>query len=70
MDFLGLADLAGNADLFNLAYNIPKVIKNSISANTHKTYASGFKKWTAWCSKFNFKVFPVEIKCLLLFISD
>ena len=46
------------------------MIKNSISANTFKTYSTGFKKWSTWCRKFDFKIYPVDSKCLLLSIAD
>lgn len=70
MELLDIASISDNAELVRLASKIPQVLKSSISSNTFKSYTSGFKKWSVWCNKFNFKVFPAEQKHLLLFISE
>ena len=70
LDFLDIADVSENAELVKLASSIPQVLQSSISMNTYKSYSAGFKKWATWCSKFDFKIFPVEQKLLLLFISE
>ena len=70
LDLLGMVDMTNNDELRKLASKVPNVIKNSISANTFKTYFTRFKKWSTWCRKFDFKIYPVDSKCLLLFIAD
>ena len=70
MELLDIASISDNAELVRLASKIPQVLKSSISSNTFKNYTSGFKKWSVWCNKFNFNVFPAEQKHLLLFISE
>ena len=70
LDFLDIADVSENAELVKLASTIPQVLQSSISMNTYKSYSAGFKKWATWCSKFDLKIFPVEQKLLLLFISE
>lgn len=70
LDFLEFADVSKNVELVKLASNIPHVLQSYISMNTYKSYSAGFKKWAPWCNRFDFNIFPVEQKLLLLFISE